>query len=282
MKYQVGEKVKYDSDDWSFYGTITAVIENSISPCYRIHVERMEKKNCKFSITQFEFELEADHKIEDPKEKSNWKKHEDEFLKKNNSIQLADKKSTIFEQDTFNVTKRLSPKQFSDPVSVQEHNIQVISPELNQDESDILQKPNKDMPSPKKYGSWQTNFELYCSGHKSKALNTWMYQNRKQYQTGSLKKDRLEKLVQINFPFNVSKLDTPKKVTIQKGSKENMATEKKSDNSNDIWHKQLRQWKYNDDRASLQQWRQQNVKRYVEGRLSKDKIEKLKEVGILK
>jgi hypothetical protein len=60
------------------------------------------------------------------------------------------------------------------------------------------------------------------------------------------------------------------------------AGEQKSVESNDMWHKQLRQWKYNDNRTSLQQWRQQNVKRYVEGRLSQDKIEKLKEVGILK
>ena len=61
MKYQVGENVKYDSGDWWFYGTVTAVIENSICPSYRMNVERMVKKNCKFSITQFEFELEADN-----------------------------------------------------------------------------------------------------------------------------------------------------------------------------------------------------------------------------
>ena len=55
MKYQVGDQVKYDSGDWWFYGNVTAVIENAICPCYRVNVEKMVKKNCKFAITQFEF-----------------------------------------------------------------------------------------------------------------------------------------------------------------------------------------------------------------------------------
>ena len=57
MKYQIGDQVKYDCGDWVFFGSITAVIQNSINPCYRITVNRIVKKNCKFSITPFEFEL---------------------------------------------------------------------------------------------------------------------------------------------------------------------------------------------------------------------------------
>jgi hypothetical protein len=87
--------------------------------------------------------------------------------------------------------------------------------------------------------------------------------------SGTLKEDRFEKLMAINFPF-----DVPKKVDVDVKNKPEEVT--------DIWHKQLRQWKTGDNRASLQQWRQKNVKRYVEGKLSQDKIEKLKEVGILK
>jgi len=37
-----------------------------------------------------------------------------------------------------------------------------------------------------------------------------------------------------------------------------------------------------DNRASLQQWRQTNVKRYVEGKLPEVKVKLLKEAGILK
>ena len=59
MKYKVGDKLRCDGGDWWFYGTVSAVFEHSVCPCYRLSVERMEKKTCKFSITQFEFELET-------------------------------------------------------------------------------------------------------------------------------------------------------------------------------------------------------------------------------
>jgi hypothetical protein len=79
----------------------------------------------------------------------------------------------------------------------------------------------------------------------------------------------LEKLKAIKFPFNASK----------KGPAEKKPVETKE--TIDIWDKQLRQWKNGDNRASLQQWRQKNIKRYQDGKLSTDKIEKLKEAGII-
>jgi hypothetical protein len=70
MKFKIGDKVKYDGGDWWFYGTVTAIFEHSMSPCYRLSIDRMEKKNCKFAITQFEFELEADNDAESIDNKS--------------------------------------------------------------------------------------------------------------------------------------------------------------------------------------------------------------------
>jgi len=275
MKYQVGEKVKYNSEEWRFYGTITAVIDNSICPCYRINVERMEKRNCNFTITQFEFELEKYNDIDSPKEKSDWKKYEDVFLKQNNSNQFVENTTDFLQPEAHHVSEHMPPEQYREPVFIHEHESvkkQIIPLEPSQQITGMTQEANSDIPVKKRYGSWETNFELYCSGHKSKTINTWMYQNRKQYHSGTLKKNQLEKLIQINFPFNVAK----------KVAKKKEVTEKKTNEVTDIWHKQLRQWKYSDNRTSLQQWRQQNVKRYVEGKLSKDKIEKLKEAGILK
>ena len=269
MKFQVNDKVKYDSGDWQFYGTVTAVIENSINPCYRLNVDRMTKKNCKFSITQFEFELEPDNGFEN--DNIRLKSLETAFFKKNNDVRNNDdlsqfakpepiSETEITSQDPAKkrVTKRLKKQKGA---SEQTHEIPGASQDLN-----------SDMPNKKRYGSWETNFDLYCNGDKSNAINTWMYQNRKQYKAGILKEDRFEKLMSINFPFEA----------VKKGPGKKNNAGKKTDAPTDIWHKQLRQWKAGDSRNSLQQWRQQNVKRYVEGRLSKDKIEKLKEVGILK
>ena len=84
MKYKIGDKVKYDGGDWWLYGTISAMFEHSICPCYRLNVERMEKKSCKFSITQFEFELEPHIEEVAPVDKDarKWETSEIEYLKK--------------------------------------------------------------------------------------------------------------------------------------------------------------------------------------------------------
>ena len=57
--------------------------------------------------------------------------------------------------------------------------------------------------------------------------------------------------------------------------------EKNNSLSTNWWNKQLQQWKKG-ERNSLQIWRQKSVKQYVDGKLSKDRIQKLKDVGILK
>lgn len=301
MKFQVGEKVKYNSNDWCFYGTIGAVIENSISPSYRINVDRMEKKNCKLTITQFEFELDADTEMSESKENYVWKKYEEEFFSK--QIKTAEPVQVIAPEpvqvilpepvqvvtpqpvqqivpEPVKVVKQPKPVQQIVPEPVQVP-VQQIVPEPVEEIIEATPEPDDAKPRRKRYGSWDTNFDLYRTGHKSKVLNTWMYQNRKQYQTGTLKQEQFDKLMQINFPFEAAKKERRKSSDNQEQTAK-IAKEKRSEEPKDIWHKQLRQWKLGDSRASLQHWRQLNVKRFVEGKLSKDKIEKLKEVGILK
>ena len=55
----------------------------------------------------------------------------------------------------------------------------------------------------------------------------------------------------------------------------------KKKTSDSIWDKQIEQWKKG-DRNSLKQWRQRSVKQYIDGKLAKNKIAMLKEIGILK
>ena len=41
MKFKIGDKVKYDGGEWLFYGSVNAIFDHSISPCYRINGFRL-------------------------------------------------------------------------------------------------------------------------------------------------------------------------------------------------------------------------------------------------
>ena len=363
MKYQIGEKVKYDGGDWWLYGTVNAVFEHSISPCYRISVERMEKKNCKFSITQFEFELERDVEVEKPKNYREWEVFEVDYLKKFYSVLTIEDLSKVLQRSQQEITEKWhSVKADPKPKSLF---VPTPAPQIEQlDEPMLEQKPQikrgrkpriepqkpEQKPEPKpelpqtsklpKGDAWFRNLESYQKGLRSNAINTWIAYNRRQYKQGKMKQDKVDKLNEINFPFQAKPKSNSKRENnsedLRKGESKSIQTSKlaigdawlknletykkglrtntvntwiaynrkqykqgkmqqeKVDMLNEIkfpfqakpknnskWDNNLEEWRKG-ERKSLQHWRQKSIKQYVEGKLSNEKIEKLKEVGILK
>ena len=301
MKYKIGDKVKCDGGDWWFYGTVSAVFEHSVCPCYRLTIERMEKKSCKFSITQFEFELEPDHVVVDsskdvrkrepkpepipaptPKKaqiqkkepqgrkiSGAWEKNLDLYLK-------GDRSYTVYNWITYN-RKQYKAGTLSDDKleKLKEINFSFVfdrkfrektekpkpeKVELVQKQVQEQKKEKPEKPEKQIVDGWERNFDLFRKGEKSNAISTWIVRNRKLYKTGDLPEDKFERLLEVDFPFDVVRNKKP-----------------------DKWDKQLEEWKKGERKSIyVQRWRQRSIRQFLEGKLSADRIAKLKEVGILK
>ena len=295
MKYKVGDKVRYDSGDWWFYGTVSAVFEHSICPCYRLSVERMEKKSCKFSITQFEFELEPDIEVESGIDKRKWDNSEVEDLKKYYGVLNREDLSKVLKRSpqAIEEQRRMIRKEPA-PDKIQKRE---LPQETLQEKVELTQKQEKKPFIRKTTDAWYNNLEAYRNGENSNAISIWATYNRKQYKTGKLSEEKLKKLNEINFPFEVDKrnLQTtgktkPEKVELIPIQTKESAKRKK-DNEIDIviskrsnsWDRQLEEWKKGDRKSpKIQLWKQRSIRRYTAGKLSGDRIAKLKEVGILK
>ena len=125
----------------------------------------------------------------------------------------------------------------------------------------LLQKTKEEPTKPKMWKTWDEKLEAYRNGEKSELIIRWIADNRRQHQQNQLSEEKLKKLIEINFPF-----DTAPKI--------------KKLNS---WDRQLEEWKKgNRKSAHIRLWKQRSIRRFVEGKLSGDRIAKLKEVGILK
>jgi len=127
---------------------------------------------------------------------------------------------------------------------------------------DLTQMSKRELEKLKIERAWNEKLEAFRKGEKSELIQRWIDYNRRQYRKGRLPTEKFEKLTGVNFLFEVA----PKI--------------KKATNS---WDRQLEEWKKGNRKSvPIQQWKQRSIRRFVEGKLSRDRIEKLKKVGILK
>jgi len=235
MKFKIGDKVKYDGGEWLFYGSVNAIFDHSISPCYRINVDKIIKKSCKLSITQFEFELEADDetaeiteneiltekiyaKLEEIESAATIFKHEIEESKRLNllmdSVIEKQKASEVRENKQPKQEKGRRLKQQTQKQELEQEQVAALPSTVFESVVEIIEPVKKKIGRPKKIqiaeqkpvkkkATWYENFEKYKNGDRSNAINTWATQNRKEYKTGKMNEEKKDLLIGIRFPLMI-------------------------------------------------------------------------------
>ena len=278
MRYKIGDKVKYDGGDWWFYGTISAVFEHAISPCYRLNVERMEKKSCKFSITQFEFELEPYHVDEGGKDKPKWDDFEIELLKKSYGVLSSEdlskmlKKSTQTIEDKWRQLKSLQPMtEAQEPGKKRKRRKDVDLKQDTKDKKDeVTKKSGKKAQKSTISETWNKYLELYRNGEKSGSLYNWVSINRKLYKSGELSNDKIEKLKEVNFSFDLDRKKPEKVKATQKPKKERQKRKR-----GEAWDMNLEKYRNGEKSNAISTWIALNRKEYILGTLPEKKLDQL-------
>ena len=285
MRYQIGDRVKYLSGDWIFYGIVTAIVENAICPSYRLVIDRMEKKSCKFSITQFEFELESDDVMGNANTISQWEKNENQFFQ---NLQ------TVKNQKLASQLITLAPAPSSEPASVPAASSEsafvptptpaqtplsdsVSFPAVNpSSESAPVPAPNplsekkqrkKREPHPETIAAPQTIVapqtiaapEIIASPETIPAPKALLNTSA----IDTLKDDKFSKPIEMDYPFeHLNKEKVTKKVNI-------------SQKRNQVWQDYLDKYQNGDQSASVYYWFVQVRRDYRKGNLRPDRLEKL-------
>jgi len=253
MKYKLGDSVRFDGGEWWFYGSVSAVFEHSVSPCYRIDVERMEKKNCKFSITQFEFDLDLWHDD----------KRRQEFFGESHAHEIVQ-----IEQK-----RRGGRPKKAQTLAAQ------ATPEPSES---IPAKAKRKQKSREINAAWEKNFDLLSKGQRNSAMNTWISYHRRQYAAGTLSPEKHERLASIGFSFESEKGKGQTAKRKKEPKPPVAAAPEASSKSKAIsaaWERCLESYIKGEKSQALNNWASYNRKLHKNGTLSKEKQEKLSEIG---
>jgi hypothetical protein len=102
---------------------------------------------------------------------------------------------------------------------------------------------------------WDRGFELFIKGERSRTLDTWIYRNRKKYRAGELSDETIQKLKDVNFPFDV---------VVSCVSK--------------AWERSLELYRRGIKTNAVYAWAVQNRKQYKRGKLSEEKKKRLRKI----